>query len=91
MAFATGKGVLAMQNREPENRNMQTGSRQSASTPVWLLAVLGVMIVLGLVVWMTSNPSNRVASSPDASTTGTAPKSPPASSSTDPATQSSSR
>jgi hypothetical protein len=80
-----------MENRGPENRNIRTGSRQSSNTPVWLLAVLGVMIVLGLVVWTTSNPSNRVASSPDASTTGVAPKSPPASSQADPATQSSSR
>jgi hypothetical protein len=80
-----------MQDRDPENRNAQTGSRQSGSMPVWLLAVLGVMIVLGLMIWTTSNPSNRLASSPDASTTGAAPKSPPASSPADPATQSSSR
>ena len=75
-----------MRSPEAENRHLQSSGRT-----VWVFAVLAVMIVVGLVVWMTSDPTNRMASSPDASTTGSASKSPPASSNTDPATQSSQR
>lgn len=75
-----------MSSPEAGNRRSESSSRS-----VWVLAVLAVLVVVGLVIWMTSDPTNRTASSPDASTTGLAPKSPPASSNTDPATQSSPR
>lgn len=71
---------------EAGKRRLESNSRM-----VWLFAVLAALVVVGLVVWMTSDPTNRTALSPDASTTGAAPKSPPASSNTDPATQSSPR
>jgi hypothetical protein len=76
-----------MRNTEPNRSSLISGGE------IWIIALLAVVVVVGLVVWMTSDPTNRTASpdAPATSTTGAAPKSPPASSPADPAPQSSQR
>lgn len=75
-----------MRNPEPANRASWT-----ATGSTWLFGIIGIMVVVGIVVWAMSDPTNRTAGNPASTTTGVTPKTPPASTPADPATQSSSR
>ena len=76
-------------------RKFESDQRTSSlGTSAFVAAIVAVVVAIGAMVWMMSEPTSRTASTLEASkTTGAATplKAPPASTSTDPATQGASR